>query len=148
MDWIPHVPACIQGTYVVCSRIDIQWCWGMYLLRGEIKWLVVEWSVTLIEFHQNYDDFNCFDSYSGCLECGLSNCSVVQTEHILQTIKATTNNGYCCWALDRYTAWENVSRWILQASLLSFFPFLWNITWEDLQKSLPWMNNKSTVKRL
>jgi len=50
MHWVPHATACVQGTYVVWSSKGIHWCWGMYLLRGEIKRLVVEWTGTLDEF--------------------------------------------------------------------------------------------------
>jgi len=63
MHWVPLATAWVQGTYVVCSSKGIQWCWGRYLLRGEIKRLVVEWTGTLVEFLHSYNDFDCFISY-------------------------------------------------------------------------------------
>jgi len=72
MQWVPHVTACVQGTYVVCSSKGIPWIWGMSLLRGEIKQLVVKWKCTLFEFHHSYNDVDHIDSYSGRLELQLS----------------------------------------------------------------------------
>jgi len=88
MHVVPHATTCVQGTYVGCSSKGIQWCWRTYLLRGEIKWLVVEWTGTLVEFRQSYDDFARFISYSSHLELLLSLYSAVQTWHICQTIQA------------------------------------------------------------
>jgi len=85
--------ACVQGTYVVYSSKCIQWCWGMYLLRGEINPLVLTWTGMLVEFHQNYHDFDYFDCDGGQLKLWLSLCWVVQTRHILDTIRATRRNG-------------------------------------------------------
>jgi len=56
MRWDPHATACVQGTYVICSSKGIQWCWGMYQLRCEIKWVVMEWTGTLVAFSHTYND--------------------------------------------------------------------------------------------
>jgi len=72
MHWVLHPTACIQGTYVVCSSKEIQWCWGTYLLRGEIQRLVVEWTGTLVEFRHSYNNIDCFMSDCGRLELRLS----------------------------------------------------------------------------
>jgi len=147
MHWVPHATACVQGTYIVCSRKGIQWCWGPYILRGEIKWLVVEWTGMLVEFLDSYDDFDHFISYGGRLEQLLSLYSAVQTRHILQTIRATRRNGQYIWVSETSTRRLDQSLQILQASLLPFFPSLRNITLKDMEKRLPWRNNKSTIKR-
>jgi len=61
--WVSHATTCIQGTYVVCSSKGILWCWGTYLLRGEIKRLVAEWTDMLVELCHTCDDFDHFNSY-------------------------------------------------------------------------------------
>jgi hypothetical protein len=71
----------------------------MYLLRGEIERLVVEWTGRLVEFRYSYDDFDRSNSYGGRLERWFSLYSAVQTRHILQTIRATTRNGQYIWVL-------------------------------------------------
>jgi len=147
MHWVPHATACVQGTYVECSSKGIQWCWGTYLLRGEIKWLVVEWTGTLVEFCHSYDDFDRFFSYCGGLELRFSLYSAVQTRHILQTIRATRRDGQYIWVSETSTRRLDQSLQILQASLLPFFLFLRNITLKDMEKQLPWGNNKSTIER-
>jgi len=147
MDWVPHVTAYIQGTYVVCPSKEIQWCWGTYLLKGEIKHLVVEWTGTLVELHQSYDYFDRFNSYGSRLVLCLSLYSAVQTRNVLQTIWATSRNGQYVWVLETSTQQLDQSLWILQASLLPSLPFLRNITLKDMEKQLLWMNNKSSIKR-
>jgi len=93
LHWVSHAIACVQGTYVICSSTGIQWSGGTYILRGEIKQPVVEWTSTLVEFCHSYDDFGRFDGYSSCLELPLSLYSEVQTRHILRTILATRRDG-------------------------------------------------------
>jgi len=145
--WVPHATACVQGTYVVCSSKEIQWCWGMYLLRGEIKRLVVEWTGTFVEFCHSYDDCDPFISYGGRLELRFSLYSAVQTGHILPTIRATRSNGQYIWVSETSTWRLDQSLQILQAFMLPFFPFLRNITLKEMKKELPWRNNKSTIER-
>jgi len=147
MHWVPHATACVQGTYVVCTSKRIQWCWGTYLLRGEIKWLVVEWTGTLVEFRHSYNDFDRFISNGGRLELRLFLCSAAQTRHILQTIRATRRNGQYIWVSGTSTRRLDQSLQILQASLLPFCPFLRNITFKDMEEQLLWRNNKSTIER-
>ena len=147
MHWVPHATACIQRTYVVCSSKWIQWCCGMYLLTHEIKRLVVEWTGTSVEFGHSYNDFDRFNSYGGRLELWLSLHSALQTRHILQTIRATRKNGQYIWVSATSTQWLDQSLLILQASLLPIFPLLRNIALKDMEKQLPWRNNKSTIKR-
>jgi hypothetical protein len=147
MHWVPHVTACVQGTYVVRSSNGIQWCWGTYLLSGEIKRLVVEWTGTLVEFRHSYDDLDPFMSYGGRLELLLSLHSVVQTRHILQTILATKRNGQYIWDSESSIRRFDQSLQILQVPLLPFFPFLRNITLIDVEKQLMWRKNKSTIER-
>jgi len=143
MLWVPHSTACVQGTYVVCSSKGIQWCWGTYLLRGEIKQLVVEWTGMLVEFRHSYDDFDCFNSYGGRSELWLS----LQTRHILQTIRARRRNGQYIWVSETSTRRLDQSLQILQALLLPFFPFLRSIILKDMERKLLWSNNKSTIER-
>jgi len=147
MRWVSDTTACIQGTYVVCSSKRIQWCWGTYLLRGEIKQLVVEWTGTLVQFLHSYNHFDCFNSYGGHLELGLSLYSTVQTGHISQTILATRRNGQYIWVSETSTWRLDQSLRILEASLLPLFPFLRNITLKNMEKQLPWSNIKSTIER-
>jgi len=97
MHSVTHATACVQRTYVICSSQGIQWCWGTYLLRGEIKRLVVECTGMLVEFCHIYDDYDCFISYGNRLELLLSPYSAVQTKHILQTLRATRSNGQYIW---------------------------------------------------
>jgi len=148
MHWVPHAAACIQGSYVVCSSKEIQWSWGTYLLRGEIKGLVVEWTGRLLEFRHSYDDFDRFFSFSSRLELQLSLDLAVQSRHILQTIRATRRNGQYIWVLETSTPRLDQILQILQASLLPFFPFLRIITLKNMEKQRPWKNNKSTIERL
>jgi len=92
MYWVPHATACVQGIYIICSSKGIQWSWGMYLLRGEIKWLVVEWTGTVVEYHHTHVDSDPFNSYGGHLDIQFSLHLAFQTEHILSTIRAKTTN--------------------------------------------------------
>jgi len=147
MDWVPHATACGQGTYVVCSNKGIQWCRGTYLLRGEIKRMVVKWTGTLVESRHSYGDFDQLIHYGGRLELRLSLHSAVQTRHILQTIRATRRNGEYVWVSGTSTRRLDQSLQVLHASLLPFFPFLRNIALKDTEKQLPWRNNKSTIER-
>jgi len=124
MHWVPHLTACILGTYVVCSSKGIQWHWGMYIPRDEIKWLVVEWTGTLVEFHQSYNDFNHFNSCSGRLELWLCPYSAFQTRHISQTIRVARRNGQYMWVLETSIRQLDQLIWIMQASLLPFCPLL------------------------
>ena len=103
LHWVSHTTACIQGTYVVCSSKGIQWCWGTYLPRGEIKRPVVEWTGMLVEFCHSYDDIDLFNSYGGRLELRFSLYSAVQTRHFLQTIWVTRRNGQYIWVLETST---------------------------------------------
>jgi len=91
--WVAHATACIWGTYDVCTSKETQWCWGMYLLSDEIRWLVVEWTGTIVEFHHSYDYYDSFHSYVGRLELRLSLYLAVQTRNILETNCATRTNG-------------------------------------------------------
>jgi len=134
MHWAPHATACVQGTYVVCPSNGIQGCWGTYLLRCEIKRLVVEWTGTLAQFHHGYDDFDRFISYSGCLEPPLSLYSAFETRHIVQIIQATRGNHQNIWVSETSTPSFDQSLRILQPSLLPFFPFLRNITLKDMEQ--------------
>jgi hypothetical protein len=147
MHWVPHATSCIQRIYVICSSKGIQWCWGMSLLRGEIKRLVVEWTGTLFEFHHTYTDFDRFISYCGHLEPQLSVYSAVQTRHILQTVGATRRNGQYIWVSETSTRRLDQSHQIFQASLSPCFSFLRNITLKDIEKQVTWRNNKSTMER-
>jgi len=144
---VPHATACIQGTYVICSSKGIQWCWGMYLLRGDIKRLVVEWTGMLVEFCDSYDDFDRFHSCHGRLERPSSAYLAGRTRHIIYTIRATRRNGQYLLLSEISTRQLDQSLRILQVSLLPFFPILRNITLNDMYKQLPWRNNKSTIER-
>jgi hypothetical protein len=108
---------------------------------------VVEWIGTLVEFRHSYDDFDHFISYVGRSEVRMCLHSAVQTRQILQTIRAIRRNGQYIWVLETSTRRLDQSLQILQASLLPFFPFLRNITLKNMQKQLPWRNNKSTIER-
>jgi len=147
LHWVPHATACVHGTYVVCSSKGIQWCWGTYLLRCEIKRVVVEWTGTLVEFLHSYDDFDRFISYGGRLELRLSLYSAVQTRHILQPIRATRRNAQYIWVSETSTRRLDRSLQILQTSLLPIFLFLRNITLKNIEKQLPWRNHKSRIER-
>jgi len=68
MHWDLYATACIQGTYVACSSKGIQWRWGMYLIRGKMRRLVVEWTGTLYKYRHSCNDFDRFNSYGGLLE--------------------------------------------------------------------------------
>jgi hypothetical protein len=120
----------------------------MYLLAGEIRWLLVEWTSTLVGFHHSYNDFDRLIRYGCCLELQLSLHLAVQTRHFLQTIGATRRNGHYIWVSEMSTRWLDQILQIFQASLLLLVLFLWNSTWKDMEKQLPWRNNKSTMKRL
>jgi len=145
--WVLHATACVHGTYVVCSSKGIEWCWGTYLLNGKIKRLVEELTGTLVEFRHSYDDFDCFISYGSRLELRLFLFSAVQTRHTLQTIGATRRNGQYIRVSETSTRRLNQNLQILEASLLRIFPFLRNMTLKDMEKQLPWRNNKSTIER-
>jgi len=148
MHQVHHATACVQGTYVVCSSKGIQWFSGTYLLRGEIqRRVVVEWTGTLVEFHHSYDDFNHFNSYGGRLELWLSLYLAVLTIHIVQSIQATRRNGQYISVSESSTRRPDQRLWILETSLLPFFPFLRNITLKDMEKRLLWRNNKCTIER-
>ena len=122
--------------------------WGTYLLRGEIKWLVVEWTCRLVEFHHNYNDFDCFISYGSRLELWLSLGWAVQTRHISQTIQATRINGQYIWVSEPSTWWFDHILWLLKPSFVPFFLFLRNITLKVTEKQPLWRNNKSIIGRL
>jgi len=147
MHCVHHATACVQRTYVVCCSKGNQWWWGMYLLRDEIKRLVVEWTGTLVEFRHTYNEFDCFHSYSGRFELQLSLYYAVQFRHILQTILATRRTGHYIWVSETSTQQLDNSLPILQVSLLPLFLFLRNIIFKDMEKQLPWKNNKSTIER-
>jgi len=147
MHWLPHDTASIQGTYVICSSKGIQWCWGMYLLRGKIKRLVVAWTSTWVEFCHRYDDFDRFNIFSGHLELQSSLYLAVQTRHILQTVRVTSRNGRYIWVSETSTRSLDQKLWILQPSMLRFFPFLQNITLTNMRNQAPWWNDKSTIVR-
>jgi len=132
MHWVLYDTACIQGIYVICSSQEIQWCWGMYLLRGEIKQLMAEWTGTLVEFHHSCYDFDCFNSYGGHLELRLSLYSAVLNRHILHIIRVTRRNGQCIWVLETSTQWLDTSLQIGQASFLPFILFLQNVAFKDI----------------
>jgi len=147
MHWDPHAGACIQGIYVICCCKGNQWCWRTYLLRGEIKQLVVKWTGTSVEFHHSYDDFDRFNSYGGCMELLLSLDSAVQTRDFLQTIQTTWMNGQHIWVSETLTWRLDQSLSILEAYQLPFFPFLRNITLKEMEFKLQWRNNKSPIER-
>ena len=128
MRLVPHATACIQGTYVIWSSKEIQWCWGTYRLRGVIKRLVVEWTGMLVEFRHSYDDFDHFNRYGGRLELKLSLYSAIRTRHILQTILATRRNGQYIWVSETSTQQLDQSLRIVPASLLSLFQLFRTIT--------------------
>ena len=115
--------------------------------RGEIQRLEEEWTGTLVEFRHSKNDFHRFISYGGRLEQRLSLYSAVQTRHILQTICATRRNGQYIWVSETSTWRLDQSLRIFQSFWLAFFPFLRNITMKDMEKQLPWRNNKSTIER-
>jgi len=127
MQWLPHVTTCVQRTYVVCSNKQIQWCWGKYLLRGEVKWLVVEWAGTWVEFGPSNNNFDHIIRYGGHLELQLSLYSTFQTRHILQTICKRSRNGKYIWVSETSTWRSDQSLQMLQVSLLPFFLFLRNV---------------------
>jgi len=107
----------------------------------------VEWTGTLVEFRHSKDDFDLIISYGGSLEQRLSLYSAVQTRHILQTILAAGRNTQYIWVLETSTRRLDQSLQILQASWLPFFQFLRNIILKDMEKQLPWRNNKYTIER-
>jgi len=133
MHWVRHATACVQGIYVGCSSKVIHWCWGIYPLRGEIKRLEVVWTGMLGEFCHSYDDFGSFNRYCGRLELWLSHYSAGQNINNLQTIWVTRWHGQYIWVSEPSTRQLNPSLWILQASLLPFFPFLRKITLRDIE---------------
>jgi len=145
--WVPHVAAWVQWIYVVCSSKGIKWSWGIYLLRGEIKGLVLEWTGTLVEFLHSYADFDHINSYGSHLELRLDCYSAVQSWHVSHTIRSTRRIGQYISVLETWTWQFDQSLRILQASLLPFFLFLWNITLNDMEKQLTWRNNKSIIRR-
>ena len=93
--WVPYATACVQWTYVVYLNQGIQWYWEAYLLRDEIKRLVVQGTGTLVEFLHSYNMYNRFNIYGGCFEHSFSIFLVHQTRHILQTIRTTRRHGKC-----------------------------------------------------
>jgi len=147
MHSVPHATACVQETYVLCCCKGIQWCWTMYLLRGEIKRLVVEWTGTLVKFRHSYYDVDRFISYSSRLELQLSLYLAVQTGHILQTLQGTRRNGQYIWVSETLTWRLDQSLGIFQAFLLPFFPFLQNMSSKNMEKQLQWRNSISTIER-
>jgi len=147
MHWVPHATACIQGKYVVCSSRGIQWCWGMYLLSGEIKRLVLERTGTWVEFCHSYNEFDSFNSYGGCLELQLSLYLSVQSKEILQTIRGTRRNSRYIWVSETSTQQLYQTLRILHASFLPFLLCLRNITLKDMEGHLPWWNNRSTIMK-
>jgi len=146
-DWFPHATACVQGTYVVCSRKGIQWSWGTYLLGGEIKRLVVEWTGTVVEFRNSYNNFDCFNSYDGRWELRKSLHLSVQTRHILLTITVTRRNGQYTWVSETSTCRLDRRLRILQPCLFPLFPLLRNSTLLEMETQLLWRNYKSTMER-
>ena len=134
MHWVPHATAGFQGTWVICSSKGIQWYWGMYLLRGQIKRLVVVWTGTLAKFRHSDHDFDRFNSYDGHLELQLSVSLTVQTGPTIQIVPATSTNRQYISVWETWTWRLDQSLPILQTSSLPFFPFLWNITLKNKEK--------------
>jgi len=145
--WVPHETACVQGTYVVCPSKGIQWCRGMYQLRGEIKRWVVEWTCTFVEFRHCYDEFDHFNCHGGRLEPQLSVDSAVHSRHILQTIRVTRSNWQYIWVSETSSPRLDQILRMLQSSLMPFFLFLKNITSKEKEKPMPWGKNNSTIVR-
>jgi len=133
MHWVPHVTACMQGPYVICSSKGIQWCWGMYLLRGEIKQLVVEWTGGLVGYHHSYNDFDYWNRYGGRLELRFSIYLAFQTRHMLHTIRARRRIGQYISVSETLTWQLDQSLQIIQASLLLLFPLVRNMTLKDME---------------
>jgi len=118
----------------------------MHILRREIKRLMAEWTGTLVEYHDSYDDFDHFNSYGCRLELWLSLAWAVQMRHTLQTIWTTGWN-------DQYIRVSETSTWRLdqtlraiEASMFLFFSFLRNIFLNNMEKQLSWRKNKATIK--
>jgi len=118
---VPHATAYVQGTFVVYFNKRIPWCGGIYLVRGEINQLVVEWPGTSVEFNHSYDDFDNFNRYSCRLELRLFLYPAVQSRHIIKTIRLTRTNGLYIWVLETSTQRWDESLWMSQASVLPFF---------------------------
>jgi len=148
MRWVPRSTACIQGAYVVYSSNRIQWGGETYLLRGEMKWLVVEWPGTLVQFRHSYNNYYHFNSYGGSLELRLSLHSAVQTRDSMKTLREKRRNCKCIWVSARSTRQLHESLRIFVTSWLPFIQLLQNLTLEDIKKQLLWRNNISTIERV
>jgi len=135
MHGAPHSTVCIVGIYVVCSSKRIQWTWGSYLLRYVIKRLVVECASMLVGFRHSYNKMDRFNSCSVRLELALSLSLAVHIRHILLTIWATRRNSQYSYVGESLTQWVDWSLRILQVCLLCFPPFLWNITWREMENN-------------
>jgi len=83
---------------------------------------VVEWTGTLVKFRHNYPDFDLLKRCSGCLELRLSVVSAVLTRNILQTIRATRENGQYIRVFETLTWGLDQRIRILQASVLPVIP--------------------------
>jgi len=66
--WVSPVAASRQRSYVTCSSKGHQQSWGINLLSGEIKQLVVEWTGMSVQFSYSYKDFDHIYRYGGSLE--------------------------------------------------------------------------------
>jgi len=111
-----------------------------------IKQLVVEYTGTLVKFRHTYNDFASLSSYNARFMLWLSFHFAFQTSHILEAILGTRRNSQDISASETLTPWLDQSLWILEASLSPFFPFLQNITTNDLKNQLPCRNNKCTIR--
>jgi len=83
----------------------------------------------------------------GHFELRLYLYSAVQNRPIFQTIRVRRNNGQYILVLECTTRRVDQSLRNLEASLLPFFPFLRNITLNDMNEQLPWRNWRSIMRR-
>jgi len=120
----------------------------MYLLRGEIKQLVVQWCGTLVKNFHRYGNFDRLNCYRGHLVQWWSGYSAFQTRYILQTIRTTTRNGQYIPILETLTWRLDQSLQILEESLLPFCRFLWNMTLKLMEKHWLWRINESMIRRM
>jgi len=147
MHCISHSTDCVQGTDIGCSHTGIPYCWGTHLVGGEIKWLVVEWTGTLVELHHSCDDWDRLTGYSSGLEPWLICCLAVQTSEIVQTLRARTQHVQCICVLETYARQIDGSFQIMQATWFVFFYVLHNITLTVIERHLQWGNNKWMIRR-
>lgn len=92
----------------------------------------MDWTCTLVEFWHSYDDFDRFIRYDTHCELQLGIYSAVQTGHMLQTISLTRRNGQHYSVLKTSTWWLDKSLLNLEASFITVFLFLQNITLKDI----------------